>query len=335
MDGFKYEINFYTDRSKYDFGDAKVEFIEGRDSKHCFINLVTDVDQSSTIIELHISCYPLMLLNTAVKKSIVKDLPELKVSSKDIQYTAENLQTKIFTSDVFKSIQTYLEDAIGLPWYLLEDYFSTKKYQLDDFLAKDESTLAELLNGIMNIINNAFLENYDMFLERLKAEAERRLGAQAKTKAYKDSLLQAEAYDVIINYNPSAQVTEYSKQFRVTNLSDIPLAGEFTGKRSNSKRTGSATVNYCSFDVNPPAGMSRAEAINLLKDALVSNGIECRANRFLSLPLIKVWKADSNENGVTFCYSNADKTWIPLKDAKDKVKSTLKPIKISWSVSRW
>ena len=335
MDGFKYEINFYTNRSEYGFGDAKVEFIEGRDSKHCFINLVTDVDQSSTTIELYIGRYPRMLLNTAVKKSIVKDLPELKVSSKDIQIVAENLQAKIFTDDIFKSIQTYLEDATGLPWYLEKSYFNSKEYQLDDFLAKDESTLAELLNGIMSIINNAFLENYDMFLERLKAETERRLGVQAKTKAYKDSLLQAEAYDVIINYNPSAQVTEYSKQFRVTNLSDIPLTGEFTGKRSNSKRTGSTTVNYCSFDVNPPAGMSRAEATNLLKDALVSNGIECKANRILSLPLIKVWKADSNENGVTFCYSNTDKTWIPLKDAKDKVKNTLKPIKISWSVSRW
>lgn len=334
MDGFKYEINFYTNRSAYDFGDAKVEFIEGRDSKHCFIKLVTDVDQSITSIEVYIGRYSSMLLNTAVKKSIVKDLPDLKVSSKDIQNVADNLRAKIFTEDIFKSIQTYLENATGLPWYL--GGYSSKEYQLDDFLAKDESTLAELLNGIMNIINNAFLENYDMFLEYLKKETERRLGVQAKSKAYKDNLLQASAYDVIINYNPSAQVTEYSKQFHVTNLSDIPLDGEFTGKRSNSGRAGSASVNYCSFDVKPPTGMSREAARNLLKDALVSNGIECKVEyNNLRLPLIKVWKADSSENGITFCYSNVDKTWIPLKDAKDKAKNTLKPIKISWAIGKW
>lgn len=181
MDRFKYEINFYSVGINSSFTEARVEFVDSQDTEHTFVNLSTSKDHSSTRIDLHTGFFPGMLLNTDVKESILKDLPGFKVSSNDIRKVAQELQQKIFSEDTIKSIQTYLEDAVGLPWHL--EGYTNKVYQLDDFLTDDKSALAELLDGIMDIITTVFLENYDMFLEDLKKEVEKRLRVQSKTKS--------------------------------------------------------------------------------------------------------------------------------------------------------
>lgn len=180
MDGFKYEINFYSVGAEESFTEARVEFVDSQDTEHIFVNLSTSKAHSSTRIDLHTGFFPAMLLNTGVKESILKDLSGFKVSSNDIRKVAQELQQKIFSEDTIKSIQTYLEDAVGLPWHL--EGYTNKVYQLDDFLTDDKSALAELLDGIMDIITTVFLENYDMFLEYLKKEVEKRLRVQSKTK---------------------------------------------------------------------------------------------------------------------------------------------------------
>ncbi len=181
MDGFKYKINFYSVGAEESFTEARVEFVDSQDTEHIFVNLSTSKDHSSTRIDLHTGFFPAMLLNTDVKESILKDLSGFKVSSNDIRKVAQELQQKIFSEDTIKSIQTYLEDAVGLPWHL--EGYTNKVYQLDDFLTDDKSALAELLDGIMDIITTVFLENYDMFLEDLKKEVEKRLRVQSKTKS--------------------------------------------------------------------------------------------------------------------------------------------------------
>ena len=181
MDGFKYEINFYSVGAEESFTEARVEFVDSQDTEHIFVNLSTSKDHSSTRIDLHTGFFPAMLLNTDVKASILKDLSGFKVSSNDIRKVAQELQQRIFSEDTIKSIQTYLEDAVGLPWHL--EGYTNKVYQLDDFLTDDKSALAELLDGIMDIITTVFLENYDMFLEDLKKEVEKRLRVQSKTKS--------------------------------------------------------------------------------------------------------------------------------------------------------
>ena len=181
MDGFKYKINFYSVGAEESFTEARVEFVDSQDTEHIFVNLSTSKDHSSTRIDLHTRFFPAMLLNTDVKESILKDLSGFKVSSNDIRKVAQELQQKIFSEDTIKSIQTYLEDAVGLPWHL--EGYTNKVYQLDDFLTDDKSALAELLDGIMDIITTVFLENYDMFLEDLKKEVEKRLRVQSKTKS--------------------------------------------------------------------------------------------------------------------------------------------------------
>lgn len=180
MDGFKYKINFYSVGAEESFTEARVEFVDSQDTEHIFVNLSTSKVHSSTRIDLHTGFFPAMLLNTGVKESILKDLSGFKVSSNDIRKVAQELQQKIFSEDTIKSIQTYLEDAVGLPWHL--EGYTNKVYQLDDFLTDDKSALAELLDGIMDIITTVFLENYDMFLEDLKKEVEKRLRVQSKTK---------------------------------------------------------------------------------------------------------------------------------------------------------
>lgn len=180
MDGFKYEINFYSVGAEESFTEARVEFVDSQGTEHIFVNLSTSKDHSSTRIDLHTGFFPAMLLNTDVKESILKDLSGFKVSSNDIRKVAQELQQKIFSEDTIKSIQTYLEDTVGLPWHL--EGYTNKVYQLDDFLTDDKSALAELLDGIMDIITTVFLENYDMFLEDLKKEVEKRLRVQSKTK---------------------------------------------------------------------------------------------------------------------------------------------------------
>lgn len=180
MDGFKYKINFYSVGAEESFTEARIEFVDSQDTEHTFVNLSTSKDHSSTRIDLHTGFFPAMLLNTDVKESILKDLSGFKVSSNDIRKVAQELQQKIFSEDTIKSIQTYLEDAVGLPWHL--EGYTNKVYQLDDFLTDDKSALAELLDGIMDIITTVFLENYDMFLEDLKKEVEKRLRVQSKTK---------------------------------------------------------------------------------------------------------------------------------------------------------
>lgn len=180
MDGFKYKINFYSVGIDSSFTEARVEFVDSQDTEHIFVNLSTSKDHSSTRIDLHTGFFPAMLLNTDVKESILKDLSGFKVSSNDIRKVAQELQQKIFSEDTIKSIQTYLEDAVGLPWHL--EGYTNKVYQLDDFLTDDKSALAELLDGIMDIITTVFLENYSMFLECLKKEVEKRLRVQSKTK---------------------------------------------------------------------------------------------------------------------------------------------------------
>lgn len=180
MDGFKYKINFYSVGIDSSFTEARVEFVDSQDTEHTFVNLSTSKDHSSTRIDLHTGFFPGMLLNTDVKESILKDLPGFKVSSNDIRKVAQELQQKIFSEDTIKSIQTYLEDAIGLSWHL--EGYTNKVYQLNDFLTDDKSALAELLDGIMDIITTSFLENYSMFLECLKKEVEKRLRVQSKTK---------------------------------------------------------------------------------------------------------------------------------------------------------
>ena len=181
MDGFKYEINFYSVGAEESFTEARVEFVDSQDTEHIFVNLSTSKAHSSTRIDLHTGFFPAMLLNTDVKESILKDLSGFKVSSNDIRKVAQELQQKIFSEDTIKSIQTYLEDAVDLPWHL--EGYTNKVYQLDDFLTDDKSALAELLDGIMDIITTVFLENYDMFLEDLKKEVEKRLRVQSKTKS--------------------------------------------------------------------------------------------------------------------------------------------------------
>lgn len=181
MDGFKYEINFYSVGAEESFTEARIEFVDSQGTEHIFVNLSTSKDHSSTRIDLHTGFFPAMLLNTDVKESILKDLSGFKVSSNDIRKVAQELQQKIFSEDTIKSIQTYLEDAVGLPWHL--EGYTNKVYQLDDFLTDDKSALAELLDGIMDIITTVFLENYDMFLEDLKKEVEKRLRVQSKTKS--------------------------------------------------------------------------------------------------------------------------------------------------------
>lgn len=181
MDGFKYKINFYSVGAEESFTEARVEFVDSQDTEHIFVNLSTSKVHSSTRIDLHTGFFPAMLLNTGVKESILKDLSGFKVSSNDIRKVAQELQQKIFSEDTIKSIQTYLEDAVGLPWHL--EGYTNKVYQLDDFLTDDKSALAELLDGIMDIITTVFLENYDMFLEDLKKEVEKRLRVQSKTKS--------------------------------------------------------------------------------------------------------------------------------------------------------
>ena len=181
MDGFKYKINFYSVGAEESFTEARVEFVDSQGTEHIFVNLSTSKDHSSTRIDLHTGFFPAMLLNTDVKESILKDLSGFKVSSNDIRKVAQELQQKIFSEDTIKSIQTYLEDAVGLPWHL--EGYTNKVYQLDDFLTDDKSALAELLDGIMDIITTVFLENYDMFLEDLKKEVEKRLRVQSKTKS--------------------------------------------------------------------------------------------------------------------------------------------------------
>lgn len=180
MDRFKYKINFYSVGAEESFTEARVEFVDSQGTEHIFVNLSTSKDHSSTRIDLHTGFFPAMLLNTDVKESILKDLSGFKVSSNDIRKVAQELQQKIFSEDTIKSIQTYLEDAVGLPWHL--EGYTNKVYQLDDFLTDDKSALAELLDGIMDIITTVFLENYDMFLEDLKKEVEKRLRVQSKTK---------------------------------------------------------------------------------------------------------------------------------------------------------
>lgn len=180
MDGFKYKINFYSVGAEESFTEARVEFVDSQGTEHIFVNLSTSKDHSSTRIDLHTGFFPAMLLNTDVKESILKDLSGFKVSSNDIRKVAQELQQKIFSEDTIKSIQTYLEDAVGLPWHL--EGYTNKVYQLDDFLTDDKSALVELLDGIMDIITTVFLENYDMFLEDLKKEVEKRLRVQSKTK---------------------------------------------------------------------------------------------------------------------------------------------------------
>lgn len=180
MDGFKYKINFYSVGAEESFTEARVEFVDSQGTEHIFVNLSTSKDHSSTRIDLHTGFFPAMLLNTDVKESILKDLSGFKVSSNDIRKVAQELQQKIFSEDTIKSIQTYLEDAVDLPWHL--EGYTNKVYQLDDFLTDDKSALAELLDGIMDIITTVFLENYDMFLEDLKKEVEKRLRVQSKTK---------------------------------------------------------------------------------------------------------------------------------------------------------
>lgn len=181
MDRFKYKINFYSVGAEESFTEARVEFVDSQDTEHIFVNLSTSKVHSSTRIDLHTGFFPAMLLNTGVKESILKDLSGFKVSSNDIRKVAQELQQKIFSEDTIKSIQTYLEDAVGLPWHL--EGYTNKVYQLDDFLTDDKSALAELLDGIMDIITTVFLENYDMFLEDLKKEVEKRLRVQSKTKS--------------------------------------------------------------------------------------------------------------------------------------------------------
>lgn len=181
MDRFKYKINFYSVGAEESFTEARVEFVDSQGTEHIFVNLSTSKDHSSTRIDLHTGFFPAMLLNTDVKESILKDLSGFKVSSNDIRKVAQELQQKIFSEDTIKSIQTYLEDAVGLPWHL--EGYTNKVYQLDDFLTDDKSALAELLDGIMDIITTVFLENYDMFLEDLKKEVEKRLRVQSKTKS--------------------------------------------------------------------------------------------------------------------------------------------------------
>lgn len=181
MDGFKYKINFYSVGAEESFTEARVEFVDSQGTEHIFVNLSTSKDHSSTRIDLHTGFFPAMLLNTDVKESILKDLSGFKVSSNDIRKVAQELQQKIFSEDTIKSIQTYLEDAVDLPWHL--EGYTNKVYQLDDFLTDDKSALAELLDGIMDIITTVFLENYDMFLEDLKKEVEKRLRVQSKTKS--------------------------------------------------------------------------------------------------------------------------------------------------------
>lgn len=181
MDGFKYKINFYSVGAEESFTEARVEFVDSQGTEHIFVNLSTSKDHRSTRIDLYTGFFPAMLLNTDVKESILKDLSGFKVSSNDIRKVAQELQQKIFSEDTIKSIQTYLEDAVGLPWHL--EGYTNKVYQLDDFLTDDKSALAELLDGIMDIITTAFLENYDMFLEDLKKEVEKRLRVQSKTKS--------------------------------------------------------------------------------------------------------------------------------------------------------
>lgn len=181
MDGFKYKINFYSVGAEESFTEARVVFVDSQDTEHIFVNLSTSKDHSSTRIDLHTGFFPAMLLVTDVKESILKDLSGFKVSSNDIRKVAQELQQKIFSEDTIKSIQTYLEDAVGLPWHL--EGYTNKVYQLDDFLTDDKSALAELLDGIMDIITTVFLENYDMFLEDLKKEVEKRLRVQSKTKS--------------------------------------------------------------------------------------------------------------------------------------------------------
>ena len=181
MDGFKYKINFYSVGAEESFTEARVVFVDSQDTEHIFVNLSTSKDHSSTRIDLHTGFFPAILLVTDVKESILKDLSGFKVSSNDIRKVAQELQQKIFSEDTIKSIQTYLEDAVGLPWHL--EGYTNKVYQLDDFLTDDKSALAELLDGIMDIITTVFLENYDMFLEDLKKEVEKRLRVQSKTKS--------------------------------------------------------------------------------------------------------------------------------------------------------
>lgn len=181
MDGFKYKINFYSVGAEESFTEARVEFVDSQGTEHIFVNLSTSKDHSSTRIDLHTGFFPAMLLNTDVKESILKDLSGFKVSSNDIRKVAQELQQKIFSEDTIKSIQTYLEDAVDLPWHL--EGYTNKVYQLDDFLTDDKSALVELLDGIMDIITTVFLENYDMFLEDLKKEVEKRLRVQSKTKS--------------------------------------------------------------------------------------------------------------------------------------------------------
>lgn len=181
MDGFKYKINFYSVGAEESFTEARVEFVDSQGTEHIFVNLSTSKDHSSTRIDLHTGFFPAMLLNTDVKESILKDLSGFKVSSNDIRKVTQELQQKIFSEDTIKSIQTYLEDAVDLPWHL--EGYTNKVYQLDDFLTDDKSALVELLDGIMDIITTVFLENYDMFLEDLKKEVEKRLRVQSKTKS--------------------------------------------------------------------------------------------------------------------------------------------------------
>lgn len=181
MDRFKYKINFYSVGINSSFTEARIEFVDSQDTEHTFVNLSTSKDHSSTRIDLYTGFFPSMLLNKDVKESILKDLPGFKVSSNDIRKVAQELQQKIFSEDTIKSIQTYLEDATDLPWHL--EGYTNKVYQLDDFLTDDKSALAELLDSIMDIITTVFLENYDMFLEDLKKEVEKRLRVQSKTKS--------------------------------------------------------------------------------------------------------------------------------------------------------
>ena len=335
MNKFNCEVNFNQDKPAHEHTfSVKACFKHGADT-HPFIIIAINEGKSITEIIIRVDNFKEMISCNANKKAILQAIPDVKVTPKDIREA--NFMRKIFPqkdTEGYVVYKNYLQDVTGLKWDIKLEKYSSPKLVLQDTLTRDQAALTELLDNLIDLVYEKYSSIFDTVVSEVRNAADIRLAKTASKNKYATELANADTYDVIINYNPAAQVTEYSKQFRVNKLSDIPLNGDFTGIRSNSGRKGKASVNYCDFEVTGrPSNMTRQDAVQLLKDALTAAGIEHGDG--LNLPLIKVWKAGSEESGVSFTYSNTKQDWIPLKDAKAEVKKALDPVKINWAIYRY
>lgn len=339
MNKFNCEIDFNQDQlpAHESTFSVKACFKHGADI-HSFIIIEINEDKSITKIIIRTDNFKEMISCNANKKAILQAIPDVKVTPKDIREA--NFMRKIFPqqdTEGYVVYKNYLQAVTGLKWDIKLEKYSSPKLVLQDTLTRDQAALTELLDNLIDLVYEKYSSIFDTIVSEVRNAADIRLAKTASKNKYATELANADAYDVIINYNPSAQVTEYSKQFRVNKLSDIPLVGYFTGIRSNSGRKGKTSVNYCDFEVTGrPNNMTRQDAVQLLKDALTAAGIEYEDGLgTVKLPLIKVWKAGSSESGVSFTYSITKQDWIPLKDAKNEVKKALDPVKINWAIGRY